>query len=64
LEFCTLKHAVQSGGTVGISLGIAAYLAVATLFIRFIHVTHQCDEDMSRITAEWIEQTSRGGVAS
>jgi hypothetical protein len=47
---------------VGISLGIAAYLAVATLFIRFIHVTHECDEDMSRITAEWIEQTSEGGV--
>jgi hypothetical protein len=49
---------------VGISLGIIGYLAAATIFVRFVRVTHQCDEDMTRITAEWIEQTSGGTVNS
>jgi hypothetical protein len=48
---------------VALTLGIFAYIAITSLFIRFIQVTRNRDDDMRRISAEWIEQTS-GGVVS
>jgi len=47
---------------VALYLGILAYIAITGLFIRFIQITRDRDDDMRRISAEWIEQAAGGAV--
>jgi len=64
LPFHTVKvyidHILQTGGTVEIALGIAAYFAVTAIVVLFFRFANERDALMHSITAEWINESTQG----
>lgn len=43
---------------------IIAYLIAAGLLVRFMHFVHKRDEEMHKITAEWVNTKGRSPILS
>jgi hypothetical protein len=55
--FAYIIQQSQAGGTVGIVLGIAGYLGLIGICVRFLQFSHERDTAMHVITADWMENS-------
>ena len=55
--FVYIINQSQAGGTVGIVLGIAGYLGLIGICVRFLQFSHERDTARHVITADWMENS-------